>query len=496
MSDVRDDDIDKPDGAVPPWPKPVDEDQSPIELLSEMAPPEPAHPGELALEELKTEVLSAVRGAITGVMNRHQPTMPEPDLDLDFSYREPVAATAPVSDEVFTPPTTSKEGPSELSEPATTPLADDPLVISLLDVTASQRVAIVQALPPVIRRNEPLRHWPAWPAATLLSMAGIAIGAGAAILLIDPSSTAVLRERITSTVESLADVTAAHTNDGTTGPALDNPPPTDIMAGTSGLPELGRTHVPNSDPILAESDDPTSRTAHADASTSSSLPLGTRHAGAPVIPIDPTADGQAALSASLRGLAILSVAATIKIAIAADAATFATDLEQASTAGASATGNGRTAGTHWLAALPPTAVSSASQATGAEVIPPAPVPLAVKPTIVVLPEFEPVPVPEIAAVPLSTMARANEALRNGKVTAARMLLQSESEAGQVEAMLALARSFDPSYLAQIGIPASEGKADVAEKLYRAWYQRSVELGLVSEGINLNRLIRAMARVKP
>ena len=63
-------------------------------------------------------------------------------------------------------------------------------------------------------------------------------------------------------------------------------------------------------------------------------------------------------------------------------------------------------------------------------------------------------------------------------------------------MLALARSFDPSYLAQIGVPASEGKADVAEKLYRAWYQRSVELGLVSEGINLNRLIRAMARVKP
>ncbi len=97
---------------------------------------------------------------------------------------------------------------------------------------------------------------------------------------------------------------------------------------------------------------------------------------------------------------------------------------------------------------------------------------------------------------LSAMARANEALRNGDVDKARLLLQSESEAGQVEAMLALARSFDPSYLKEIGIAVGKGNAATAEKLYRAWYDKSVKLGLVSEGINLNRLIRAMAKVKP
>jgi hypothetical protein len=107
------------------------------------------------------------------------------------------------------------------------------------------------------------------------------------------------------------------------------------------------------------------------------------------------------------------------------------------------------------------------------------------------------PPAEIApATPRSPMARANAALQSGDVESARMLLQSESEAGQVEAMLLLARSYDPSYLKLIGVPVAKGNVEAAEKLYRTWYERSVALGLISEGVNLNRLIRAMANTTP
>jgi hypothetical protein len=72
------------------------------------------------------------------------------------------------------------------------------------------------------------------------------------------------------------------------------------------------------------------------------------------------------------------------------------------------------------------------------------------------------------------MERGRDLLRNGDVALAQLAFRRLAEAGDAEAALALAITYDPRYLAEqklIGINGDEAKA-------RAWYQRASELGSI------------------
>jgi TPR repeat protein len=97
-----------------------------------------------------------------------------------------------------------------------------------------------------------------------------------------------------------------------------------------------------------------------------------------------------------------------------------------------------------------------------------------------LPDTRTVPLgPKTAAIqPLDSeqatklLEQGRELLRTGDIAAARVAFQRLAEAGNVEAALALGKTFDPRFLAQhyvIGVVGDEAKA-------RAWYQRAMELG--------------------
>lgn len=496
MSVMREDDDDtSAEGATQP-PTADDGTEPVVELRPETATEPPGRPTEAALEELKTEVLSAVRGAITGVMSRHQPAMPQPDLDLDFSLREtepPILAPLEAPDAVAGFNSTAvMAGIAPLD--AAAPML--PVAMSLAHAPFEQRLTVTR-LPPT-PLPPPSRPWPAWTAAAMLSIAGVTVGAGAAILLIDPHVVASFKDRVDRNLEMVLAVpgsdNASYGRPDTEVTTTAN----DRIAGASADPLDGTSLLVLSDPIVA---------AGAKATISAAgRPLSARDlidvadAGARVIPRS-SGNSRMLAAAEPRSaeLDLAKLARSVRIATVAEAAAFAHSVVRPAKAGVLAATGGQPVGLEALAALPPPAAVAAPVETGAE-------PAAAAVAIIAAPHpalsasGQSGAVPEVEqtmpAAPLSPMARANAALQNGDVETARMLLLSESEAGQVEAMLALARSYDPSYLKLIGVPSAKGNAGAAEKLYRSWYERSVTLGLISEGINLDRLIRAMARAKP
>ncbi len=81
----------------------------------------------------------------------------------------------------------------------------------------------------------------------------------------------------------------------------------------------------------------------------------------------------------------------------------------------------------------------------------------------------------------------------GDVAGARVLFVQGMEFGSPEAALALGRSFDPEYLAQL--PNANGQPDAAraEAMYREWHRRSLAAGTIAPGIKLSKLIQAMRR---
>jgi hypothetical protein len=86
--------------------------------------------------------------------------------------------------------------------------------------------------------------------------------------------------------------------------------------------------------------------------------------------------------------------------------------------------------------------------------------------------------PEEAA---ALMERGRDLIRKGDVSLAQLAFLRVAEAGDADAALALAATYDPRYLAQhklIGIVGDEAKA-------RAWYQRASELG----SIEADRILR-------
>jgi hypothetical protein len=75
---------------------------------------------------------------------------------------------------------------------------------------------------------------------------------------------------------------------------------------------------------------------------------------------------------------------------------------------------------------------------------------------------------EIAAL----IKRGEEFVANGDLAAARLMLQRAAEAQDARAALALAATYDPSVLAQLGIRGPAGDAAMA----RAWYEKAKEFG--------------------
>jgi len=75
---------------------------------------------------------------------------------------------------------------------------------------------------------------------------------------------------------------------------------------------------------------------------------------------------------------------------------------------------------------------------------------------------------ELAAM----LRRADDFIKTGDLSSARLLLQRAVEAGSMQAALTLAGTFDPNVLAGQGF--QDGAADIA--MARFWYERAEQLG--------------------
>jgi hypothetical protein len=129
-----------------------------------------------------------------------------------------------------------------------------------------------------------------------------------------------------------------------------------------------------------------------------------------------------------------------------------------------------------------TAVKTATIAPSADVFPPppAPPPAAAPRTVGLGPPL--LGSHEQAQTPASRRLDPNEvehlihrgesALQSGDIAAARLLLRRAAEAGDVTASIALAATYDPGVLTQLGARGAEPDVGTA----RAWYQKAADLG--------------------
>ena len=86
----------------------------------------------------------------------------------------------------------------------------------------------------------------------------------------------------------------------------------------------------------------------------------------------------------------------------------------------------------------------------------------------------------------SMLQRANDFIKSGDLSSARLLLQRGAEAGDVHATLTLAGTFDPNVLKTLGF--QEGVADIATA--RLWYDRAKRLDAAEAQRRLKELATA------
>lgn len=87
---------------------------------------------------------------------------------------------------------------------------------------------------------------------------------------------------------------------------------------------------------------------------------------------------------------------------------------------------------------------------------------------------------------------ATQLIESGAVAAARaVLLAHWADHASADTALALARSFDPQYLAALPNADAGPDAAEAERWYRRWYDIAVKEGLVAGTVPLERVLRAM-----
>jgi hypothetical protein len=89
------------------------------------------------------------------------------------------------------------------------------------------------------------------------------------------------------------------------------------------------------------------------------------------------------------------------------------------------------------------------------------------------------------------LERALAQLSAGQIQAARRQLLALSPSEEAEVAWALARSYDPNFLASV--PGADATPDIAEatRWYRAWHATAIRDGLVAQNVPLERIIGSM-----
>lgn len=96
----------------------------------------------------------------------------------------------------------------------------------------------------------------------------------------------------------------------------------------------------------------------------------------------------------------------------------------------------------------------------------------------------------------SILDKASQDMAAGRVRAAREALIRIQHQGSADMAWALARSYDPNFLAEIADRDAEPDATEAVRWYRVWYSRAVADGLVADSVPLERIIRSMVDAPP
>ena len=89
----------------------------------------------------------------------------------------------------------------------------------------------------------------------------------------------------------------------------------------------------------------------------------------------------------------------------------------------------------------------------------------------------------------SMLRRADELIKSGDLSSARLLLRRVAEAGDARAAFTLAGTFDPNVLKALGL--QDGAPDIA--LARLWYERAAQLGSADAPRRLQQLAIASAQ---
>lgn len=93
----------------------------------------------------------------------------------------------------------------------------------------------------------------------------------------------------------------------------------------------------------------------------------------------------------------------------------------------------------------------------------------------------------------ATLQLSSELTASGQVQAARAALLRVMPNDSADVAWALARSYDPNYLATIAAPDAGPDITEATRWYRTWYDIAVRQRQVSDNVSLERVIRAMTR---
>jgi hypothetical protein len=89
----------------------------------------------------------------------------------------------------------------------------------------------------------------------------------------------------------------------------------------------------------------------------------------------------------------------------------------------------------------------------------------------------------------SLLQRADDVIKSGDLSSARLLLERAAEGGDARAALTLAGTFDPHVLQALGL--QDGAPDIAKA--RLWYERAAKLGSADAPLRLQQLATASAQ---
>ena len=84
---------------------------------------------------------------------------------------------------------------------------------------------------------------------------------------------------------------------------------------------------------------------------------------------------------------------------------------------------------------------------------------------------------------------ADHFIKLGDLSSARLLLERAAEAGDGNAALTLAGTFDPNVVKTLGLPGSAADIEIA----RLWYERAARFGSAEARDRLQQLATASAR---